>query len=108
MVNLVLCILSDAAGIEEDGIGLFFFLTHVVACHLHDAGYNFAVCHIHLAAISFNIKFAAIIVAGEIIIHFYLFFGLKSKNVFAVWYKIITFVQNYENQSSDTNNLCGK
>ena len=54
VVNLVLCILSDAAGIEEDGIGLFFFLTHVVACHLHDAGYNFAVCHIHLAAISFD------------------------------------------------------
>ena len=54
MINLVLCILADTAGVQEDGISLFFFLTNFVASHLHYRGNYFTVCHVHLAAISLN------------------------------------------------------
>ena len=57
MVNLVFCILADTAGVQEDGISLFFFLTNLVACHLHHRGNYLTVCHVHLAAISFNKQF---------------------------------------------------
>ena len=54
MINLVLCILADTAGVQEDGISLFFFLTNFVASHLHYRGNYLTVCHVHLAAISLN------------------------------------------------------
>lgn len=54
MINLVLCILADTAGVQEDGISLFFFLTNFVASHLHHSGNYLTVCHVHLAAISLN------------------------------------------------------
>ena len=44
----------DTAGVQEDGISLFFFLTNLVACHLHHRGNYLTVCHVHLAAISLN------------------------------------------------------
>ena len=54
MVNLVLRILADTAGVQEDGISLFFFLTNFVASHLHHRGNYLTVCHVHLAAISLD------------------------------------------------------
>ena len=54
MINLVFRILADTASVQEDGISLFFFLTNLVACHLHHRGNYLAVCHVHLAAISLN------------------------------------------------------
>ena len=57
MVNLVLRILTNAAGVQEDGISLFFLLANFVACHLHHRGNYLAVCHVHLAAIGLNKQF---------------------------------------------------
>ena len=53
VVNLALRILSDRAGVEEDGVGLLLVLRSLVARHLHDRGDDLGVGHVHLAAVGF-------------------------------------------------------
>ncbi len=53
VVNLALRILSDRAGVEEDGVGLLLMFRSLVARHLHDRGDDLGVGHIHLAAVGF-------------------------------------------------------
>ena len=55
VIDLLLRIVSHATGVEEYGICLTEFLSRLIASHLHDGGHDFGVCHIHLAAIRFNI-----------------------------------------------------
>ena len=53
VVNFALRILSDRAGVEEDGVGLLLMLRSLVARHLHDRGDDLGIGHIHLAAVGF-------------------------------------------------------
>ena len=53
-VDLLFGIVAHAAGVDEDGIGLFQFFARFVAGHLHDAGYHLTVGYVHLAAVCFN------------------------------------------------------
>ena len=55
MIDFLFGIVSDTACIEEDCVGLTKLFGSLVACHLHDGSYHFGICHIHLAAIRFNI-----------------------------------------------------
>ena len=55
--NLLFSIIANRAGVEQYGIRLINRLTGFVICHFHDRRNDLTVCHIHLAAVSFNKKF---------------------------------------------------
>ncbi len=54
-VNLLLGIVAYRTSIQKDGICLVKRLCRLVACHLHDAGYDLRVGYVHLAAVCLNI-----------------------------------------------------
>ena len=56
-VDFLFGVFAHGTGVDKDGIGFVLSLTEFVAGHLHDAGNDFAVGHIHLAAVCFNKKF---------------------------------------------------
>ena len=55
MIYFVFRILTNTAGIKEDSIGLFLRFAYLVAGHLHHRRHHFAVGHIHLATVGFDI-----------------------------------------------------
>ena len=52
---LLFGIVAHRTGVEENCIGIVESLCGFVTSHLHNRGYNLGICHVHLAAISFNI-----------------------------------------------------
>ena len=54
--NLLLGVVANRAGVDEDCIGFVEVLGYVVACHFHHRSHNFAVCHVHLAAVGFDVQ----------------------------------------------------
>ena len=61
MINLVFGVLANAAGVEEDGVGLLLRLAQLVAGHLHHRRHHLTVGHVHLATVCFDIEFLHII-----------------------------------------------
>ena len=55
VINLLLGVISNRAGVQEYSIGLVDGLGGFVTSHLHHRCNNFRIGHIHLAAIRFNI-----------------------------------------------------
>jgi len=55
-VDFVFGVLANAAGIEDDGIGIFGVVGELVAVAAQRGDYQFAVQHVHLAADGFDIK----------------------------------------------------
>ena len=56
-VDFVLGVLADAAGVEEDHVGVGGFVRQLVALAAQGADHQFAVEHVHLAADRFDIEF---------------------------------------------------
>ena len=57
VVYLVFSILPDAACIQKNSVCVVFLFAKFITRHLHHRSYNFAVCHVHLAAISLYEEF---------------------------------------------------
>ena len=57
MQDFLFGIVTDRAGVQENGIGFLFRPADVVIGHLHDGSYCFAVSHIHLTSVGFYIEF---------------------------------------------------
>ena len=55
--HLLLGIVANGAGIDENGIGILDIIAQGVTSHLHDRSHHLAVGHIHLATISFDKEF---------------------------------------------------
>ena len=55
VIDLLFCIISYRARVEEHGICLVQFFGGLIASHLHHRGHHLGVSHIHLATIGFNI-----------------------------------------------------
>ena len=53
--DFLLGIVAHGAGVEKHGIGIVEAVRRFVARHLHHGGHYLAVCHVHLAAVSFDI-----------------------------------------------------
>jgi len=53
--NLLLRIVAHRTGVEQHCIGIIHTLARLIARHAHHRSNHFAICHIHLAAVSFNI-----------------------------------------------------
>ncbi len=52
---LLFGIVAYRAGVEQHRVGIVDFVGDCISCHLHDCGYDFAVGHVHLAAVGFYI-----------------------------------------------------
>ena len=50
--NLLFGVVAHGTGVQEYGICLVQGIAQLIASHVHYGGYDLAVCHIHLAAIS--------------------------------------------------------
>ena len=57
VVDLLLGIVSHAAGVQEDDACLVKAFGSFIAGHAHHAGHHLRVCHIHLAAVGLYIQF---------------------------------------------------
>jgi hypothetical protein len=55
-VDFVFGVFTDAAGIEDDCVGLFGVVGELVAVAAQGGDYQFAVQHIHLAADGFDVE----------------------------------------------------
>ena len=56
VVYLVLRILSDAAGVQKNGVGLVLLVAYLIPRHLHDRCNHLAVGHVHLASVCLDVK----------------------------------------------------
>ena len=54
--DFLLGIVAHRACVEKYGVGLVKTFARLVAGHFHDRGHHFAVGHIHLAAVCFDIE----------------------------------------------------
>ena len=63
---LLLGIVANGASVDKDGIGGFNLLRDVVASHFHHRSNDFAISHIHLAAVGLNEELFAVGVGGRV------------------------------------------
>ncbi len=55
--DFLLGVVAHGAGIEKHGVGFVEGFAGFVAGHLHHAGHDFGVGHVHLAAVGFYEEF---------------------------------------------------
>ena len=67
VINLLLRVVANGTRVQKHRVGTFNVLHRVISRSFHDRSNHFAVRHIHLAAVSFYIKF----------LHFLIDFGRK-------------------------------